>query len=229
MTRGKNIFSMTEFNVRMPHETVADPTLGNTDFRLDAGTSWLTEAESSPHKCSDCEASRSDTHEVNNQIEEQVLIKRKPTLPKIPANYRISALKNTKIKLQGKVSELLSSRMRERKSSNKPDELPSEEIEFAEVVEQAVERVMRPDSAIKKEDISVRIPEVTVQALPMPTRKRRSAKVDIAPKSAKPLKVIRRRREEAPKVFETAPKDYPKSMLEGIKVGFEEERDNPPK
>ncbi|MEJ2715824.1 MAG: hypothetical protein P8182_01595 [Deltaproteobacteria bacterium] len=34
----------------------------------------------------------------------------------------------------------------------------------------------------------------------------------------KPLKVIRRRRAEEPKVFETIPKAFPRAMLEGIKV-----------
>jgi hypothetical protein len=38
-----------------------------------------------------------------------------------------------------------------------------------------------------------------------------------APPIAKPLKVIRKRREQAPKVFETAPKPVPQAMLEGIK------------
>jgi hypothetical protein len=34
----------------------------------------------------------------------------------------------------------------------------------------------------------------------------------------KPLKVIRRRREETPKVFETTAKSFPRAMLEGIDI-----------
>ncbi len=56
-------------------------------------------------------------------------------------------------------------------------------------------------------------------------KRHRSPKIELATQPAKPLKVIRRRREEAPIVFETASKDFPKAMLEGIKSDHEEETD----
>jgi len=39
------------------------------------------------------------------------------------------------------------------------------------------------------------------------------------PLTPKPLKVIRRRGEETPKIFETVPKIFPNAILEGIKGG----------
>lgn len=46
---------------------------------------------------------------------------------------------------------------------------------------------------------------------------------DIAQEPPKPLKVIRRRREEAPKVFETPPRTVPIAMLEGISLESDED------
>jgi hypothetical protein len=62
--------------------------------------------------------------------------------------------------------------------------------------------------------------EVPVQVIP-PRRKRerRAPKVEEAPApppTPKPLKVIRRRKEEAPKVFETPPKEFPEAILSGF-------------
>ncbi len=56
----------------------------------------------------------------------------------------------------------------------------------------------------------------------LPTREKRTRKrpeMEVAPVIAavpKPLKVIRRRKQEEPKVFETAPRTVPRAMLEGI-------------
>jgi hypothetical protein len=52
-------------------------------------------------------------------------------------------------------------------------------------------------------------------------------KVDVQPavsEPLKPLKVIRRRGEEAPKVFVTPPKSVPEAMMEGVGAASEEER-----
>ena len=50
-------------------------------------------------------------------------------------------------------------------------------------------------------------------------RTRRKPEIEAAPvvaEAPKPLKVIRRRKEEAPNVFETGPRTVPRAMLEGI-------------
>jgi hypothetical protein len=64
------------------------------------------------------------------------------------------------------------------------------------------------------------VPEKRSRAVtPAENQKQETAKekVPVIPEEPpKPLKVIRRRREQAPKVFETAPKNVPLAMLEGI-------------
>lgn len=71
--------------------------------------------------------------------------------------------------------------------------------------------------------------EVEVKVVPTPrkrqTRVPKTEGEPPAPATSKPLKVIRRRAEQAPKVFETTTKRFPKAMLEGIKINLDEERE----
>jgi len=53
------------------------------------------------------------------------------------------------------------------------------------------------------------------------------AKSSSGPPSPKLLKVIRRRREQAPKVIETTSNRFPEAMLKGLKVNVEEDFDRP--
>lgn len=68
--------------------------------------------------------------------------------------------------------------------------------------------------------------DVVVKVLPTPRkRERKPPKSEVlqpVDPTPKPLKVIRRRREEEPKVFETQPKTLPDAMLEGSKVVSDE-------
>ncbi len=68
-------------------------------------------------------------------------------------------------------------------------------------------------------------PHVQVKVIPTPKKRAPRtvvlAEEPTAPPVTKPLKVIRKRKEEAPKVFETAPKPVPQAMLEGIKTSEE--------
>ncbi len=228
MTRGKNFFRMIEFSAGMPHGTVVDPNMGSIICRLDAGTTWYTESQSSTLKCTDCEASKADKGGTANEAEVHGLQKTKQIVPRMPANSRISSLKKTKIKLGGKISELISTKLHKVKMRHETRESPVEEHEL-DIMQKSVPLETTPEHVIPKiEDEEVKIPDVNVQIVPTPVKKTRSPKIELAVNTAKPLKVIRRRREEAPKIFETASRDFPKSMLEGIKSGLEEERDFPP-
>lgn len=64
-------------------------------------------------------------------------------------------------------------------------------------------------------------PRAQVKLIPTPKKRGpRSLAAEDEPSTPpvnKPLKVIRKRREQEPKVFETAPKPVPQAMLEGIK------------
>jgi hypothetical protein len=84
----------------------------------------------------------------------------------------------------------------------------------------ATPAVALPPPEIKE---NTKIPDhVQVQVIPTP--KRRTEKAVTAPEEAvvaeesRPLKVIRRRREEAPKVIETEPKPFPHVILEGMGI-----------
>lgn len=82
-----------------------------------------------------------------------------------------------------------------------------------------------------KREASEASADVRIQLVPTP-RKRQpripEPQVEsVVSATPKPIKVIRRRAEEAPKVFETAPKTVPKAMLEGVKLLVEEEGENP--
>lgn len=75
--------------------------------------------------------------------------------------------------------------------------------------------------------LAAEISQVVIQKLPPATKKeRRQPKADTAPKDAavpKPLKVIRRRREQEPKIFETPPKILPDSILRNYRASEEED------
>ena len=227
MTRGKNFFRMIEFSAGMPHDTVVDPDMGNIVCRLDAGTTWYTESQSATLNCTECESSQADKGGTVNEAEVHGPQKTKQIVPRMPANSRISSLKKTKIKLGGKISELISTKLHKVKVRQETRESPVEEHEL-DIMQKRVPLETAPEHVIPKiEDEEAKIPDVNVQIVPTPVKKPRSAKIELAVSTAKPLKVIRRRREEAPKIFETTSKDFPKSMLEGIKSGHEEERDFP--
>jgi len=73
----------------------------------------------------------------------------------------------------------------------------------------------------KPEPATKGLRDVSVKVIPTP-KKRHSRTEEVAvepvvPDEPRPLKVIRRRREEEPKVFETTARLFPKAMLEGVK------------
>lgn len=69
-------------------------------------------------------------------------------------------------------------------------------------------------------------PHVEVQVIPTPKKRAprytSAAEESPEPPVTKPLKVIRKRKAEAPKIFETVPKAMPQAMLEGIETGPED-------
>jgi hypothetical protein len=73
---------------------------------------------------------------------------------------------------------------------------------------------------------------VAVAPVPQPGRRKRSAvskAKEEPPEAPAPLtriKVIRRRGEQAAKVFETVTREFPSAMLRGVKMESEEERDS---
>lgn len=229
MTRGKGLFRTTEWSAGMPHETVADPDLGNSICKFDAGTSWLTESHSAEHRSVHGADSQADCGDAAFEMEVHGNRKSRRALTGIPVNSKVSNLKRTKIKLQGKISELFCPKSLKIKVEQETQEHPAVELEPQREPLPETDQIVPPEPKIPGiEDVEVRSADINVQIVPTPVKRPRSPKIELTAKPSKPLKVIRRRREEPPKVFETASKDFPRSMLEGIKVGQEEERDFPP-
>lgn len=229
MTRGKHPFRTTEFSAGLPHETVVDPEPGNTICRFDAATPWFGESRSPAVEYSDSRDLQSDDEigDAASRMDEHGTQKAKHTLPRISADSRISSLKKTKIKLRGKVSELFALRPIRPGVEPEVEAPPTERPEPGETPQPiTTEKSLSEPAASIIEQMEVKPPDVIVKVLPTPVKRHRSPKIELASQPARPLKVIRRRREEAPKVFETASKDFPKSMLEGIKASYEEETDS---
>jgi hypothetical protein len=106
------------------------------------------------------------------------------------------------------------------------------------------ERTAKPEQATKKEPVPVIVsveesdlsrarvepPPYADQITVSSTTRRPQATVpETKTKPAPPpklLKVIRRRGEQPPKVFETVTRTFPKAMLEGIKISREEDTEN---
>jgi hypothetical protein len=127
--------------------------------------------------------------------------------------FRVSRLNNTKVTIAGKIA-LLSLKLR-------PEGIGQAENLVEEIVTKPSPKRI-PEEKMQH--------EATIRVVPSP-RKRQTArpKIETAPVKAdtpKPLKVIRRRREEAPRIFETPPKTLPKAMLEGIDLNSELDSEN---
>lgn len=102
-----------------------------------------------------------------------------------------------------------------------PEPVPPVEPEIQQVKSEPREAVAPKPAKTRQ------VPEKRSKAVSQVDSQKREAPVEKAPVIAqdppKPLKVIRRRREQAPKVFETPPKTVPLAMLEGISLGTDED------
>ncbi len=105
------------------------------------------------------------------------------------------------------------------------DSIPEEEPSMPSVQQedraQAAPRPQQPVELVKR----INSGAGNVQDRP-PGMEVKPAKVP--PPSPKLLKVIRRRGEQAPKVFETAASRFPEAMLKGLKVNLEEDIESSP-
>lgn len=104
--------------------------------------------------------------------------------------------------------------------------------------EQRVEPIEILVGAVEREPVVPAAPELPAGPVaeipaPQPQRKRRSAGAKTAAEPAAPpppatrLKVIRRRGEQEPKVFETVTREFPSAMLRGVKAPQDQEQENP--
>ncbi|MBI4964336.1 MAG: hypothetical protein HY913_13750 [Desulfomonile tiedjei] len=131
----------------------------------------------------------------------------------LATTFRIPRLNSTKVKVAGKLPRVSLERL---KPAAPVERQPVEAI-VARPSPETVQKVERPSEAI-------------IKVVPTPRKREirppRAKAAPLQPAPPKPLKVIRRRREEAPKIFETSPKSVPKAMLEGIDLDTETDADN---
>lgn len=128
--------------------------------------------------------------------------------------FKVPVLNKRKIKVSGKVPRL--SLLKLWPNAAVGEETPLEAVATKRPSEPA--QPPKPPSSAR------------TKVVPAPkkeeTRPQRAKAPTLEPVAPKPLKVIRRRREEAPKVFETPPKIVPKAMLEGIDLDRETDAEN---
>ena len=136
---------------------------------------------------------------------------RSRALMRVPA----PRLTGIKVRMQAKTLEV-----------NVVEEAPVKVAEEAgpSTPQETVKQAPKPRRSVKKPPEATRSVSPAREEKPVePAKKQKPVEVDarLVP-PPKPLKVIRRRRAEEPKVFETAPKSFPRAMLAGVKVTPEE-------
>jgi hypothetical protein len=214
MTRGKNLVEMLRFNSGMPHENVVHLEFGTRIFRYDPKKSWFTEVIVPNEGEATGREVRlvSDDEEipVSGWVEVEASKKRRSLLPLGGVKLKIPRLENKKVKVSGRIPRLVKARALLPTSVRVDEPAESE----PHVIEQTFETI----------EISSLPKPVAVKVIPTPaTRKARLPRVETESlEPSKPLKGIRRRREQAPKVFETPSGTFPKAMLEGISVESDE-------
>jgi hypothetical protein len=131
---------------------------------------------------------------------------------------RIPLLTGIRVRLPGKIPEVKA-----------VEEVSGKVVEEAapHVAQEIVKEAPKPRRSVKKSTAVTQevIPEREEKPVG-PAERALQADDHLVP-PPKPLKVIRRRRAEEPKIFETVPKSFPRAMLEGIKLTPEEKGEKP--
>ncbi|AFM25237.1 hypothetical protein [Desulfomonile tiedjei] len=225
MRRGKNLMGPSEFIGEMPREQIVDSANVDTRCTCDAGSELFPRSYMSRKTTAKDEEVRDDPTETDRFQEPTVAqqsVSRKALKSKVPS------LRKTKITLHGRISELFSGKLTTKSPavSETPETLQLDTVETVDATTDIREEKVISESAsqqIAAEPKPAAIPITETVIIPTPVKRRRIPKEELAAEPAKPLKIIRRRREEEPKVFETSRHGVPKSMLEGTTIGLDEE------
>ncbi len=221
MKRGKERVEMLRAGVGLPRERLVDPIVGKKTLGYESRTPLLMREFAC--KCDISQnttperAAENDTPPIDEGLETATTEKVMHVCFGVLSNRKIPRLANKKVRLEGRVPKILVLRTRQIEITEEPES----------VEEPAPAAVAEPQTEPEPIEEPLAVPVVKV--VPTPKRPRaRTPKVDrdaaTAASAQKPLKVIRRRREQSPIVFETMPKSFPKAMLEG--VDFEAEENN---
>ena len=243
MSRGKNLVEMIRLSSEVPYENSVLIPDGKRIYRYDPETEWFTEqvvtggdtVESEPVPVTDesllpasgwvqvTDASRKLTVaslQVGLSRHSVALAAKKAApsrvkVPRLPVSLQLRKQSPVEKKIAVAEPDVIS--------------LPSAEESESQVepVHRDAEEIARePQATTETESKSAAeaihgAQEVKVTFLPTPKKRQRkveeSNNEEETPQQSRPLKVIRRRKQEEPKVFETPPKTFPTVLLEGVK------------
>lgn len=216
MKRANERLEMLRSGIGMPRERFVGPIAANDVSRDDNQmSSFSARAASGPHiKEKVSPGTTFDTDELTGEsCEIAAAGKVKHVSLGALSNSKIPKLTSKIVRVGGRVPKTLV--------------LKSRSAEIVEEQELAQQPLPTPLPVVEEQARPAPIEEPpakhVVTVIPTPRRTRARApkpeEKEAAPIAApKPLKVIRRRREESPKVFETVAKSLPRAMLEGIDI-----------
>jgi len=185
-------------------------TIINAQWRGVWGLRRLTKAEDAKTK------QKFTGHRRSNQI-----------VPRMRLTPEFQSLKKTKIKLGGKISELISTKLHKVKVRQEPRESPVEDMNSNIYGRERHIGHCAEQRDSENEDEEVKIPDVNVQIVPTPVKKTEIPRLNWPSALPSPLKVIRRRRKRPLRFLKLLQKDFQDQCSRGSKPGMKEERDFP--
>jgi hypothetical protein len=214
MKRGNERLEMLRPRSGAPREKIVDPISGNKICTCDFSMPLFEDDVNSVGHMQDKNIFASTDTQLKQRSKSIAIGKTTHGAFVAVSNYKIPKLTNKKVKAEGRVPRILMLRAR-----------AAEIAEEADIVQTPVPIPPAPVEELLPPAPVEELPEkpVVVTVIPTPKKARaRTRKIEEEaqplPPVLKPLKVIRRRREETPKVFETAAKSLPRAMLEGIDI-----------
>jgi hypothetical protein len=222
MKRGNERVEMLRSGVGMPRERIVGPIAGKKISRDDLPASLFKDGVASEASMQTNTAPGS-TVETDTLAGERSEIEAAGKVTQVSlgalSNCRIPKLIRKKVRAEGRVPRTLILRSR---SAAIPEEQEPVQPPLPEP-STVVEEQAQPAPSVRPAPIQELPAKHVVTVVPTPRKPRvRTPRLEVVEAAAvpvhKPLKVIRRRREETPKVFETTAKSFPRAMLEGIDI-----------
>ena len=222
MKRGNERPEMRMAGVGMPRERIVDPIAGKKIAIDDLQISLFTEG-------ADAVVSRQKSINPRPTVETDTLPSERSeseAAGKVThgslwalSNCKIPKLIKKKVRAEGTVPRMLVLKSRSAALPEEPEPVQPPLPEPLAVVEEQTQ----PAPSVRPAPVEELRANHVVTVVPTPRKQRvRTPRIEVEEAASvpvsKPLKVIRRRREETPKVFETTAKSFPRAMLEGIDI-----------
>jgi len=222
MKRGNERLQMLRSGIGMPRERIVDPIAGKKISRDDMQTSLFTEEVPSGTSMQG-NTTPGSAVETDTLPGERSEIEAAGKGPQVSlgflSNCRIPKIIKKKVRAEGRVPRILVLKSRSAAIPEEPEPVQPPLPESLTVVDEHAQ----PAPFDRPAPIEELPAKHVVTVVPTPRKPRvRTPRLEVEEAASvpvhKPLKVIRRRREETPKVFETTAKSFPRAMLEGIDI-----------